>query len=507
MAQTIKEQRTMNRPIVLHGQNSEEIRMLGEALSETMGVEYREVKNAMLERLGEEFSKETPRIWGVSSTVMMNRERRIRCLNGGYVVRVGGSESWWVTDGNEEGASESENKNERVTELIDNELNEAHAVVDPGEFGIAASIEAIVKVTNRSPVVVAAGEQSYLVEVGRGNVEDELSRKNWGSPVALFVTDENVRRIHGKRLRAAVDNTGMRIAEVVLKPGEESKSLMTLGEIFDTALNAGVDRSSWVIAAGGGVVTDISGLVAAMWMRGVRWVGIPTTLLAMVDASVGGKTAVDHGMGKNAVGAFWQPKGVICDVEWLLTETDRNYVGALSEVVKTALIGDTEMFELLEDQAERVVARDLGLMEEVVRRCVQVKATIVGLDARESGVRAVLNLGHTVGHALEALGEYRKYTHGEAVSVGMVAALRLGERRGHSSRRLVERVERLLLKLGLPVELPRGELLGASELLGHDKKRAGSAIRFVFVHELGDVRTERVMLEDLREWVVGLAAQ
>jgi shikimate kinase/3-dehydroquinate synthase len=242
-------------------------------------------------------------------------------------------------------------------------------------------------------------------------------------------------------------------------------------------------------------------------MRGIRWIGIPTTMLSMVDASVGGKTAIDYGMGKNAVGAFWHPSAVICDVEWLLTESERNYVGGLAEVVKTAIIGDEKLMSLLEDRAEEIVRRDLNVMEEVVRRCVQVKAKIVSLDAREGGLRAVLNLGHTVGHALEALGKYKKYTHGEAVSLGMVAALRLGQERGNSPRDVVRRVETVLGRLGLPTELPRDELAGASELLGHDKKRAGSSVRFVFAHAIEDVRSEKLVLEDLREWVVGLSSR
>jgi 3-dehydroquinate synthetase len=210
-------------------------------------------------------------------------------------------------------------------------------------------------------------------------------------------------------------------------------------------------------------------------------------------------------MGKNSVGAFWQPSLVVCDVDWLETESERNYVGALAEVVKTALIGDPALFELLEAEPARVRARDLDLLTDIVRRCVAVKARIVGLDERESGLRAVLNLGHTVGHALEALGEYKRYTHGEAVSLGLVAALRLGERLGQTSRVVAERVEALLRRLGLPVELPRSELAAASELLGHDKKRAGSALKFIFVREVGDVRVERLVLEDLREWVAAMA--
>jgi shikimate kinase/3-dehydroquinate synthase len=258
-----------------------------------------------------------------------------------------------------------------------------------------------------------------------------------------------------------------------------------------------MDRKATFVGLGGGVVTDMTGFAAATWVRGVRWIGLPTTLLSMVDASVGGKTAVDFHTAKNSVGAFWQPGGVICDVQTLKTETDRAYVGALSEVVKTALIGDPELFVLLERNPDAIVARDPTLVGEVVDRCVRVKARVVALDERESGVRATLNLGHTIGHALEASSGYMGLTHGEAVSLGLVAALRLGEKRGHTSPALTQRVVALLEKLGLPRKLSADDLRKSSELLGHDKKRAGANIRFVYAREVGRVDTEAIDLDEL----------
>jgi 3-dehydroquinate synthetase len=212
---------------------------------------------------------------------------------------------------------------------------------------------------------------------------------------------------------------------------------------------------------------------------------------------VGGKTAVDFHTAKNSVGAFWQPAGVICDVDVLRTETDRAFLGALSEVVKTAIIGDPTLFELLEDQAEAVVARDLSVIQEVVDRCVRVKARVVALDERESGIRATLNLGHTIGHALESAGGYTGLTHGEAVSLGLVAALRLGEKKGQTPAELTERVLRLLKKLRLPHHLTREDLGESTQLIGHDKKRAGSSVRFVYARGVGDVVTEAIDLEEL----------
>ena len=259
------------------------------------------------------------------------------------------------------------------------------------------------------------------------------------------------------------------------------------------------------MALGGGVVSDMTGFAASTWMRGVRWIGIPTTLLAMVDASVGGKTGVDLAAAKNAVGAFWQPSGVLCDVHYLGTEPARGFVSGLAEVVKTALIGDPELFTLLEDNAERVKARDADLTAELVRRSVRVKARIVSFDQRESGLRAVLNLGHTVGHALEAQAGYSALSHGEAVSLGLVAALRLGEALGQTPRELSQRTLSLLGRLGLPASLAGQPLGAAAALLGHDKKRAGSAVKFVFARALGHVETQSIALSELRTRVLALA--
>lgn len=495
----------MTLPIVLHGSNEIELSKLAKAVAILLGRNYVEVTAGMAKEFDERFGEDGRSVWSLPTSLVLDRRRRIRCVCEGLLVKIGRSKGWIIRDSLT--ADGRAYPDERIGEVIEAELKECHLEVDPEKVSQESCIEQIIVLVESQPVAVAAGEQSYLVKVGRGIVEREFSSRTWGSASALYITDGNVERIHGDALKRAVSQTGMRIEEVVLEPGEESKCLRTLSGLFDRALEAGIDRSSWVIAAGGGVVTDISGLVAAMWMRGIKWVGVPTTLLSMVDASVGGKTAVDHGMGKNAVGAFWQPSAVICDVEWLLTESERNYVGALSEVVKTAMIGDAGLFELLEDQSARILARDLDLMKEVVRRCVQVKARIVGIDPRESGIRALLNLGHTVGHALEALGEYKKYTHGEAVSLGLVAALRLGRAMGHSSSEVEDRTMALLRRLGLPIDLPKEELVMASELLSHDKKRAGSAIRFVFAKAIGDVKAERIVLEDLREAVIGLGAR
>jgi shikimate kinase/3-dehydroquinate synthase len=360
-------------------------------------------------------------------------------------------------------------------------------------------------VWRRDPIAVAAGVDSYTVEVGAGIAVDRLHGLLQGASMALLVTDQNVRGLHGDAVENGMEQSGVRIATVVLSPGEEHKNVMSLERIWSAALVAGADRKSKFVALGGGVVSDVAGFAAATWMRGVPWLCLPTTLLSMVDAAVGGKTAIDLKMAKNAVGSFWQPAAVVCDVHHLTTEPERGYLSALSEVVKTAIIGDPELLGIVEANVAAIRVKDPTVVAEVVRRCIRVKARVVSLDPREEGIRAWLNLGHTVGHAIEAFGGYGKLRHGEAISLGLVAALRIGERLGTTDRALSERCILLLRALGLPVDLHSQPLSRAVDLIGHDKKRAGSRLRFVAARALGNVEVVDIGVDELRTHVLSLA--
>jgi shikimate kinase/3-dehydroquinate synthase len=364
----------------------------------------------------------------------------------------------------------------------------------------------VVAVWGRDPIAVAAGDRSYSVEVGQRFAAERLPALLSGASLGLLITDRNVQAHHADGVENGMEQGGVKTATVVLDPGEEHKNTGSLERIWNAALAAGADRKSRFLALGGGVVTDVAGFAAATWMRGVSWIGIPTTLLAMVDASVGGKTAIDLKTAKNAVGAFWQPSSVLCDVDFLATEPARGYASALSEIIKTAIIGDPDLFSLVERQADAVRARDLGVTAEMVRRSVRVKARIVGLDEREDGLRACLNLGHTVGHALEAHAGYGRMRHGEAVSLGLVAALRIGERLGVTERPLVERCILLLRILGLPVDLSGHSLSKAVDLIGHDKKRAGSRVRFVAAKSVGRVELMDLGLDELKGHALSLVS-
>lgn len=356
---------------------------------------------------------------------------------------------------------------------------------------IAAEVLAIWR---RDPIGVAAGEQSYVVDIGSGVAPALVPALVREASRVLLISDSNVAPLHAAPLATALAQPEL----VVLPEGEINKTMASVETIWQRALALGADRSSQLVGLGGGVVTDITGFAAATWMRGVRWVALPTTLLAMVDASVGGKTGVDLGAAKNGVGAFWQPSAVVCDVAYTATESPRNYTSALSEVVKTALVGDSALLDRLESSVAAVRGRDLTLTAELVRRSIRVKARVVGQDARENGIRAALNLGHTIGHALETAGGFGRLTHGEAVSLGLVAALRLGHHLGLTPAPLVQRVTRLLGALGLPTDLAREPLVDALGLVGMDKKRKGSRVRFVALKGVEQIEFVPLELDSLR---------
>jgi shikimate kinase/3-dehydroquinate synthase len=388
-----------------------------------------------------------------------------------------------------------------LLELRQTAYAEAHARIATDGRTVEEIASAVSEVWQRDGLAVAAGERSYAVEIGRDLVGSRLRSLVGRASRVLLVSDETVFGLHGAAAREALGEPAI----CLLSPGEQHKHIGSIERIWSAAQAAEADRKACFVALGGGVVTDMAGFAAATYQRGVRWIGVPTTLLAMVDASVGGKTGVDLGAAKNAVGAFHQPAAVLCDVDLLATEGARGFRGALAEVVKTAIIGDPELFELLETETARVLERSTELLAELVRRSIRVKARIVSADERESGLRAVLNLGHTVGHALESQGNFTRLSHGEAVSLGLVAALKIGERLGATPAELTLRTERLLSRLGLPMDIATEPLSEAVALIGHDKKRSGKQLKFVVAHAPGDVRTTELELSELSRLTLELA--
>lgn len=337
---------------------------------------------------------------------------------------------------------------------------------------------------------VGLGERSYDIRIGRGALESGWS----GVPRdqrALVISDRNVDPLYGGACQAVLADMGWEVSRHVVPAGEASKSLVCLGTLYRRAVEVGLDRSSYIVALGGGVVGDLAGFLAASYLRGVRLIQVPTSLLALVDSSVGGKTGVNLPEGKNLVGAFYQPDLVIADLGCLDSLPVREYVAGLAEVIKYGIIWDAELFGRLESHREALLDRDDAMLEAVVARSCEIKAEVVSVDEREAGVRAILNFGHTLGHAVEATAGFERWLHGEAVAAGMDYALRLSVLQKGMPAAEAKRVRTLLAGVGLPAlkhpEIAAMEWPALRRAMGADKKALGGTPRFVLAHRLGSV--------------------
>ncbi len=331
---------------------------------------------------------------------------------------------------------------------------------------------------------VDLGASSYPIHIGPGLLGDRglLDSLLAGRNVAL-VTNTTIAALYRQPLLAAL--SGRRVAECVLPDGERFKTLDTAGRILDALVEGRLNRDGMVLALGGGVVGDMAGFAAACYQRGIGYVQLPTTLLAQVDSSVGGKTGVNHPGGKNLIGAFHQPRGVIADTDTLATLPERELTAGLAEVIKYGCIWDARLFEWLETNLPALIGRDPAALAHAIERSCAIKALIVARDEREQDVRAVLNFGHTFGHAIEAATHYETYLHGEAVALGMVMAADLSRRLGFIGQSDVGRIVDLLARAGLPTAAPRIGVDATRGLMQMDKKVLGGAIRLVLLEALG----------------------
>lgn len=361
-----------------------------------------------------------------------------------------------------------------------------------------ALVDAVLALAERDPVAVPLGSRTYTVDVCNGDparLTDAVARCAPSSVV--LVTDSNVQRARGHALEAALAPLAFDGTRVTLPPGEQHKTLASVSTIWDAALGGGVDRDALVVAAGGGVVGDLAGFAASALLRGVRFLQVPTTLLAMVDASVGGKTGFDHPAGKNLVGAFHQPSGVVVDLAHLDTLPPRELRCGLAEIVKIAVTTDAALLDRVERDAPALARGDHAALAPVVRGAIEAKVRVVRDDEREAGRRALLNLGHTVGHALEAHGGYARWLHGEAVALGTIAEMEAGVALGFTPASLVARVSSLLTALGLPTRVEAAELAASWPFVASDKKRSHGAVRLPVVTGEGTSHIERVSFATL----------
>lgn len=331
---------------------------------------------------------------------------------------------------------------------------------------------------------IELGERSYPILIGKGLLREAgLLQQHIAARNLLTVTNDRVGPLYLQTLKNALESR--RVSEVILPDGEVHKTLEVVSRIFDACVGARLNRDAAIIALGGGVVGDMAGFAAACYQRGIDYIQVPTTLLAQVDSAVGGKTGVNHPGGKNLIGAFYQPRCVIVDTDVLTTLPDRELRAGIAEIIKYGLIRDARFFAWLEANIGKLVERDPAALTQAIRRSCEIKAEIVGIDEREHGLRAILNLGHTFGHAIENAVGYGEWLHGEAVAAGVVLAAEMSTRLGWFPEHDCERAVKLLDRAGLPTTAPAIGADRALELMGMDKKVLAGQLRLVLLRAMG----------------------
>jgi 3-dehydroquinate synthase len=355
-------------------------------------------------------------------------------------------------------------------------------------------------------VNVPLGSRSYRIKIGSGLLERlgaQCASLNLGKKCAI-ISDFNVGPHFAKIALRSLKRADFECSLITLPAGETAKSLRSMEICYDQLATQRLERKSLIIALGGGVVGDVAGFVAASYLRGIPFVQVPTTLLAQVDSSVGGKVGVNLKAGKNLIGAFYQPKLVLCDLNTLVTLPEREYRSGLAEVIKYGIIYDARLFDRLERDLEKLIAREPRTLAAVIAWCCEIKAEVAGQDETESGLRAILNFGHTIGHALEAISRYGKYLHGEAIAIGQVAAAKLSRRIVGLPQVQVDRIVNLFARAGLPTQVSLGsqqrrQLMEAMKL---DKKVSRGEIKFVLARRIGRVERGRAVPAALLEEII-----
>ena len=356
-------------------------------------------------------------------------------------------------------------------------------------------------------VSVELGERSYEIVIDSdilSAIGARLKEFNF-SPGIAVISNPTVFNLYGDRLMQSLKNAGLDCFQVLVPDGEEYKDYFWTYYILTELLKRRLDRNSCLIALGGGVIGDMTGFVASMYMRGINFIQIPTTLLSQVDSSVGGKTGVNHYLGKNMIGAFYQPRLVWIDIATLRTLPERELLCGVAEIIKYGIIWDEELLGFLEKKRAAVMAYDEEALRFIIKRSCEIKAEVVSKDEREGGLRAVLNYGHTIGHAVETETKYARFLHGEAVAIGMYLEARLSEKMGLLDPQQVKRIRSVIDAYGLPVQLP--EDLDSDKLVSHmklDKKTVAGTMKFILPEKIGKVRISKdVKKEEIAQVISG----
>ncbi len=351
-------------------------------------------------------------------------------------------------------------------------------------------------------VKVGLGTRSYEIVIGPGSLHRTgryLHALGLSGKVGI-VTNPALARLYGASLKKAITEAGFTCHVISIPDGERTKTLRWVSSILDELVRHRFERQSVLVALGGGVIGDLTGFTASIYLRGIPFVQVATTLVAQVDSSVGGKTGVNHPSGKNLIGAFSQPVLVVSDTETLQTLPRREWLAGLAEVIKYGVIADAKFFAFLEDRMEHVLERQEQDVQRIVTRCCEIKARVVAKDERESGLRRILNYGHTIGHALESLSRYRKYLHGEAVGIGMVHEARLAHHLNLCSQKVVDRQRTLIAGMGLPVRMPAHGFARFWGAMRHDKKVVQGTIHCVLPRSIGKVQVVPLEPRMVRHW-------
>lgn len=354
----------------------------------------------------------------------------------------------------------------------------------------------------RETIHLELGSRSYDIQIRRGLLKEvggELTQLRCAGKVGV-VTDRNLAGHYLKPVTRVLKAAGYTVVPIVLPPGERTKTLRSIGAVMDALVNARFERSSTLLALGGGVIGDITGFAAAIYQRGIPFVQVPTSLVAQVDSSVGGKTGVDHPQGKNLIGAFNQPRAVLIDPDTLRTLPEREWIAGLAEVIKYGVIDDEAFFEYLERHIASILMLSDAPVAHIVKRSCEIKAQVVSEDEREADRRRILNFGHTIGHALESLAGYRGLIHGEAVAVGMLYEADLARHLGYCDQETVTRLRALLAAAGLPVRLPDVPFRALWDAMQQDKKVSAGTVYCVVPERIGSVRIVPLAKEHTRAW-------
>jgi len=340
---------------------------------------------------------------------------------------------------------------------------------------------------------VDLGNRSYPIYIGENLLQDStIFAKHIQGHLSIIVTNPTISKLYGQQVESTLKNIGQKVVQVIIPEGEEYKTWQTLQLIFDGLMSAGADRKSTIFALGGGVVGDMAGFAAASFMRGINFVQIPSTLLSQVDSSVGGKTGINHPLGKNMIGAFHQPVAVIADLGTLKTLPPKELAAGLAEVIKHGAIADANFLNWIESNISNLNACEIPAMEHAVLRSCEIKSSVVAADEKELGIRAHLNFGHTFGHAIEAGMGYGQWLHGEAVGCGMVIASEVSKEMGYINSEEVQRLTEIISQLHLPIKPPQWSAKKYLELMAHDKKAEQGEIKYILLKELGQAIVQKI---------------